>query len=362
VDNLTHTLLALTIGRAGLERLGAGATATLVVASNIPDIEVLTRLNGDRLAYLAAHRGPTHGPLGLLLGVATAAAVWGVVRWRAGRSAGPPPASLGLLCLVGLLGIVGHVAFDLPTSYGTRLLSPWSGAWFGTDWMPIVDVYLLAGLIAAQWIGWQRPSLRRAAALLLLALVPLDVMGRAVLHQRALDLALQRHVQWSGERVPRPSTFFRYAGPERPAALPAAIPTIRSPFHWRLITKAPGGFAVSEVNLLSEADRTPPALPGSNAPPRDVEGLIWFPDDRGPLVERAAGARFATVFLQFSRFPAAEIRPNRNGDVTVHWYDLRFAARIAPRGEDRRRHTSPFGAWVRLSPSGAVVAQLLGPG
>ena len=52
---------------------------------------------------------------------------------------------------------------------------------------------------------------------------------------------------------------------------------------------------------------------------------------------------------------------HRNGDVTVHWYDMRFAERVvAP--ADGRAHTSPFGAWVRLSPTGSIVGQGLGPG
>jgi len=58
VDNLTHTLVALTLANAGFRRFGRGATATLVLASNVPDLEFVTRFaDNGRLAYLAAHRG-----------------------------------------------------------------------------------------------------------------------------------------------------------------------------------------------------------------------------------------------------------------------------------------------------------------
>ncbi len=85
VDNITHSLFAVTLANAGLRRAGRGTTATLVIASNIPDIEVLTAFTGGRLAYLAAHRGPTHGPLALALALAAAAVVWLVQRIRGRR-------------------------------------------------------------------------------------------------------------------------------------------------------------------------------------------------------------------------------------------------------------------------------------
>ena len=361
MDNLTHTLFAVTLGRAtGLSRRGAGMTAALVIASNIPDIEVVTRLNGDRLAYLATHRGPTHGPLGLALGLAAACAVWLVVRRRKGAM---PPASFAWLTLAGLVGIVGHVALDFPTSYGTRLLSPWSEVWYGVDWMPIVDIYLLGilalGLSVARW----KPSLRIGAAVAALMFIPLDVGARAVLHERAVDRALALQAQWMGSTPPRPAAFFSYMGPSRPAALPAAMPTLLSPFTWRVAARVPGGFAVADIHLLTPPEPSAPRVVRDSEPLQGSGDVpLWFPDDRGPLVERASQARFAQVFLQFSRFPAAEVRPSRNGIVTVHWYDLRFAQRATPVGDDTRRHTSPFGAWVRLSPAGQVIAQLLGPG
>ncbi len=89
---------------------------------------------------------------------------------------------------------------------------------------------------------------------------------------------------------------------------------------------------------------------------------VWFPNDAGPFIDRAAATSIGQVFLTFSRFPSAEIVHHTNGDLTVHWYDLRFAERRAPVGGDRRSHTSPFGAWVRLSPRGNVIGQGLGPG
>ncbi len=351
MDNLTHTLFAFTLANAGLRRAGRGATAALVIASNIPDIEILTTFTGGRVAYLEAHRGPTHGPAGLLLAAATAGAVWLAYRLRGKTS----PAPFLSLLAVASVGILGHIGLDFATSYGTRVLSPFSAMWFGVDWMPIVDIFLLALLVAGLVAARMAPAHRARIAATVLLLGAVDYAARGMLHAAAVSRAVELEQALPGARHVSgpPPTIFRYLGRGRPAALPAALPTLISPFRWRLVVAAQGGYLVVEVNLR---DRSPGWLHQATG------DAVWFPNDAGPFVERAAAATLGQVFLQFSRFPSAEIVTHANGDLTVHWYDLRFAERRAPVGNDRRRHTSPFGAWVRLSPAGAVVGQGLGPG
>lgn len=343
MDNITHSLFALTLAGAGLRRAGRGSTATLLIASNIPDIEVLTTLTGGRVGYLAAHRGPTHGPLGLGLAAATALLVW-LVQRRSGRR--EQTASLAALAGVAAIGFVGHVALDFATSYGTRVLSPLWDGWVGVDWMPILDVYLwvilAAGLVAAA----RRPALRARLAAAALVLMAGDYAVRATAHSAAMREAVAIQSRALPGSAENDNGVFHYLGPAEPAALPAALPTLASPFRWRVIVRVPGGFEVREISLLGK--------------PPDGEAIA-FPDQGGAMVARASTAPMARVFLDFSRFPSAEAITHRNGDVTVHWYDMRFARRPEGPG-DGRRHTSPFGAWVRMSPDGTVVGQGLGPG
>ncbi len=363
MDNLTHSLFALTLANVGLRRAGRGATAALLIASNLPDIEVVMTFGGGRAAYLDAHRGPTHGPGGLLLAAGVAAGVWGWQQLRARRHRGAgtggaedsrPDASFLALLGVSVVGVLGHIAMDFATSYGTRVLSPFTAAWFGVDWMPIVEVFLLAALLIAVILPRWRPAWRVRLAAAALACAAVDYAGHAALHAAAISRGLELQQALSGTRgtIVMPPTIFHYLGTDARAALPAALPTLGSPFRWRLVAHAAGGYVVTEVNLLE--DRT--WLDSAR------RAAVWFPNDTGPLVERAAGARLGRLFLSFSRFPSAEIVPHANGDLTVHWYDLRFAARRTPVGNDRRQHTSPFGAWVRLSPSGHILGQGLGPG
>src|SRR5262249_20113498 len=141
------------------------------------------------------HRGPTHGPLGVVgLGLVTASLVWGWRRLRArraGRTAAsaaaareasavgaptaprgdPSPsvdASFPMLVAIAMIGVVFHILMDLPTSYGTRLLSPFSWRWFAVDWMPIIDIYLLMVLVAALGFGRTTPAINRRKAAIVL--------------------------------------------------------------------------------------------------------------------------------------------------------------------------------------------------
>jgi inner membrane protein len=343
VDNITHSLFALTLANAGLRRAGRGATAALVIASSIPDIEVLTTLTGGRVGYLAAHRGPTHGVLGFALAAATGALTWLVVR-ACGRRA--ESASAGALIALSVLGVIGHVGMDLATSYGTRVLSPFSRAWYGADWMPIVDPWLWLVLTAGCIGAVLRPGQRARIAAAVLVLVAAGYAVRASAHDMALERAIAIQSRAASAAVAYPGWTFHYLNPDNPARLPAALPTWTSPFRWRLITRVPAGFQVRTFDLLRGALE---------------DDAIVFPDVAGAVVARAATAQIARVFLDFSRFAAADAMRHQNGDTTVHWYDMRFAERPVS-SADGRHYTSPFAVWIRLSPTGAIVGQGLGPG
>src|SRR5262245_31418093 len=133
MDNVTHTLFALTLARTPLGRGGRGTTTALVLASNAPDIDIVSTAGGA-LTYLKWHRGPTHGPLGVVgLGLLVAGLVWAGHRLRDMRSLrkdASRAASFATLAMVSMVGALLHILMDLPTSYGTRLLSPFDWHWY----------------------------------------------------------------------------------------------------------------------------------------------------------------------------------------------------------------------------------------
>ena len=374
MDNLTHSLFALTIGRTRLSRVGRGTTAALLVASNAPDVDIVT-LAGGPVSYLRWHRGPTHGPLGVVvLGIVSAAVVFFGRRfydqWRARRGAPETheqDASFLLLCAVSLIGTVCHVLMDLPTSYGTRLLSPFDWHWFAVDLMPIVDVYLLAALVAGLGFGQRSPAARQRNAAIVLTLMAANYGVRAVGHAQALGmvprlfgptLAPPCDPEAASGRPP----IDHWPRPEDSTTAPArrclvelaAMPTFTSPFRWQIIARVSNAYELRDIDLLDSRWRDPDQ--DSEAPWRTT---LRYPIVWTPTVMRAADTRLAQVFLGFSRFPAARSAVDPHGVTTVRWTDTRFVGNGVAL-DQRRPGPDIFTATVRIGTDGQILEERLG--
>ena len=372
MDNLTHTLFGLTLARTPLGRAGRGATTALVIASNAPDIDIVTTLRGG-VSYLQWHRGPSHGPIGLVvLGLLTAALVRGVQRFQIGVPRGPeePEAPFGMLVAVSMIGIFCHVLMDYPTSYGTRLLSPFDWRWFATDLMPIVDIYLIIVLVAGLLFGAGSHEARRRNVAIVFVLMAANYGLRAVAHQQAIALAPRVF----GPLMPRPCEPARdtptllAVWPREVSTTPppsslssrclievAAIPSFFSPFRWRLISQLSNSYDLHDVDVLDSRLRGP--LQPGEGPWRVT---VHYPNVWRPPVHSAADAPVAQVFLGFSRFPAARSLPDSaTGTTTVRWIDVRFAAGLTL--DQRLGRSGLFQATVRVDQDGRVVDERLGP-
>ena len=371
MDNLTHSLFAATLARTPLARAGRGTTAALILASSAPDIDIVATAGGA-VKYLEWHRGPTHGPLGVVaLGIVTAALVWSgrrlYDRRRPPRDAdATPDASFGMLVAVSMIGIVLHIAMDLPTSYGTRPLSPFDWHWYVVDWMPIVDIYLLAVLVIGL-LGRPTPSQRRAKAAFVLLLMATNYGVRGYFHHQALEVAPRLF----GPTLPPPcdppadtASAGRLDSWPRPAPpLPpgrrclveiAAMPSFTSPFRWRIIAQLSNAYELHDIDLLDSRFR------GTDSDSEVLWGLtLRYPNVWTPAVQQAAATRVGQVFLGFSRFPAARSAVDANGATTVRWTDVRFAG--GPFALDQPAPRSGmFTATVRIGPDGAVLEEFLG--
>jgi len=151
LDNLTHTLTGVLLGRAGLKRLTGRATAALVISSNLPDIDSwLAPLFG--MQPIAVHRGFTHGIGGMVvLPFFTVAIILIWERLRPGKNL----IRLWPLLLVAFIGGLSHSLFDWATGYGTRLLEPFSHRWFYGDALFIVDPWVWIALIVGLELSWR---------------------------------------------------------------------------------------------------------------------------------------------------------------------------------------------------------------
>ena len=114
MENLAHTLLGLSFAKGGLERATPLATTTLVISSNLPDIDVLWRLEGGTAAYLDHHRGFTHGFIGLaiLASGLTLALMFMDRRFRLRRDPFRRPLRPVRILFLAYLGGLGHTFMD----------------------------------------------------------------------------------------------------------------------------------------------------------------------------------------------------------------------------------------------------------
>jgi inner membrane protein len=367
MDNLTHTLFGLTLARTPLGRSGRGVTTALVLASNAPDIDFVVGARGAA-SYLQWHRGPTHGLLGVVaLGALVALLVHGGQRiFGRPRRDDDPAAPLPMLLAASFIGVVCHILMDFPTSYGTRLLSPFDWHWFATDLMPIVDVYLIIILVAGLLFGSVSAAARRRNAAIVLVLMAANYSVRAVARYQAISLA---------PRIFGPTWPQRCDGgthddralvsvwPRQTAATPsagsrclvevAAMPTFFSPFRWKLIAQMSNAYELHDIDVLDGRLRRP--AESGEAPWRIA---VRYPNVWTPAVHAAATERIPQIFLGFSRFPAARsFADPRTGETTVRWNDMRFATGL---NVDQRAREL-FTATVRLSSDGRVIEQKLGP-
>lgn len=155
MDPVTHTLAGATLARAGLDRRTPLATATLMLAANAADIDIVTAFGGPN-ASLACRRGWTHGPLAwVVLPFLVAGLMMAWDRWvRRRRTPEAAPTVPGALLLVAAIGVLSHPMLDWLNTYGIRLLMPFSDTWFRGDSVFIIDPYLwiifAAGLLMAR--------------------------------------------------------------------------------------------------------------------------------------------------------------------------------------------------------------------
>lgn len=302
MDNITHTLSGLAIARAGFERLGPGTTLTLALATNAPDLDIVTGFHSS-IAYLEHHRGFTHGIAGaVLLALGTALLVRFFVK----------DARLAALFLAGLAGTSLHIVMDLWTTYGTRALLPFDARWYAWDLVFIVDPWILAALVVGPFLFGRTTRWRSTAALATISVISGYVLVRAELHHRALELARR---QLAGESVLRL----------------AALPTPLNPMRWRILADTGDAYNIGPVDLLTgrveftRRAKTPVSEP------------VTIARERSPI---------AAAFLDFSPYPWLDVR-SRDGGTEVIWKDLRF--------ENRARQG--FVARVLVGPDGRIVSE-----
>src|SRR5690348_12517861 len=153
MDPITHGITGALLGKAyfskgaraergveDTERARVWTARVAIFAATLgavfPDVDILEdAISRDPLAIVKFHRGITHAFFGLPFFAVGLAALtrWATRRWKI------PSPSFAMLTLIYGIGILSHILLDGMTSFGTRMLTPFSQRRVAWDWLFIID-------------------------------------------------------------------------------------------------------------------------------------------------------------------------------------------------------------------------------
>jgi inner membrane protein len=335
LEPVTHFLTGACLARAGFNRKTALATATMTLAAEAPDIDVIGNFKNPVFGF-AHHRGFTHSFLGLLLVQAVVVGLIYVI-WRLrGCKVKDPnvPPRWGLLFMFAYLAGLTHILLDFTNNYGVRPFWPFWEKWYSWDIVfilePLLLILLVGGLVVPglfslinDEIGVRRkgPAGRLAAILVLMGVVA--VWGvRDYEHRRAIN-ALD-------------SRLYEGKNPVRVSAYPSWL----NPFRWYGVVETRDFFATMLVD-----SSVPDVDPGGRMEIRQKP-------EETPVTLAAKQSYLGRVYLDWAQYPVVETEPIEPGYI-VRFRDLRYY-------DPNQTRRDLLGAGVELDRSLNVIGEAFG--
>jgi membrane-bound metal-dependent hydrolase YbcI (DUF457 family) len=287
----------------------------VVVAGTISNVDFVSSMLSPS-AYLEWHRTYAHSiVLSLIVSVVLAVAYILATRdtseektparMPALPKAGATPRSAFFIATI-LAGLL-HLAMDAGQSTGTMIFWPVSRQRVALDWLPRVDPWIIAILLAALLLpeltrlvsdeigAKSRKARGRVGAIIGLVVLGLYVGMRADLHSNSVA-ALQNRGYDTGQ-----------------AHRVAAFADAGSPFIWHGIVETERALYEPDVSIFTSS-------------PSDIDnGLTLFKPEPSPMLATAQNSEAAKRFLAVARFPKADIQTTADGYV-VEVRDLSYVA------------------------------------
>lgn len=351
MENLAHTLLGLSFAKGGLERATPLATTTLVISSNFPDIDVLSRFEGGTVSYLEHHRGFTHGFVGLaiLAGALTLALMFIDRRFRLRQDPFRRPLRPVRIFSLAYLGGLGHTFMDFTNVYGVRPLPPFSNRWFYGDLAFVVDpwIWLILGS-AVVWLTTTDAA--RTFLWLVIGVIAALVVGLALRHpydsQMLAVPTAARAIWFGGLAIVVAGCFFRWGGAGERLARHALFvlalyycgmwmahgsamkearnslkvegvvsmavwPTPANPLLWQAAATTSDAVYTRNIDLANR-----------QAEWRELPALD------AKLADALRRSNEARIFLDFMRYGTTNVEQRADGTTVVALRDLRFDLRM----------------------------------
>ena len=292
MDNLCHSLIGMAMSRAGLNKRTALATSTLVIANNLPDIDV--GVFATSTLAMSFRRGWTHGIVAqATLPLVLTGAMLLYDRYRTKKSP-DDVARPGQILLLSYAGVLLHVFMDFTNSYGVRLLMPFSERWFYGDALYIVDPWLYLSLGLGWWLAKSHPRPARIGVTVA-AIYVLLMIGSNILARREVSQGVARAGRSAETRF-------------------MVTPVLVNPFRREVIIDV--GDRYEKGNLWFEP--LPHFRPGGYGIPKGIDQ---------PAAQPLLQLPRARAFLRWSRFPFLQADPA--GSVWIN--DYRYA-NVGPYG------------------------------
>jgi inner membrane protein len=280
----------------------------VVLAGTIADLDLLSALVGPR-AFLFARQTFTHSILGTTVVIVSAVGAARLLRMKRRpprkpirdaenalqKAAATKDTGIATLWIAATLAAVFHLLLDLCTSAGVALLWPWRGNRNAWDWLPRVDPWILAlllagillpelfGLVGSE-IGAKDTAPRgRNGAVAALVLVLIYVGARATLHGNAVA-QLDAHT-------------YRGESPRRLAAFADSVSLVT----WHGVVETATQICTVTVSA-SESARFDPE-----------SGLCVHKPEDSTALTAAEQTEATKKFLQTARFPKASVGATEDG-------------------------------------------------
>jgi membrane-bound metal-dependent hydrolase YbcI (DUF457 family) len=313
MDVGTQGLASLVIARAFVPRAPWRAWAVIVIAGSIANVDVLSAMVSPR-AFIEWHRTYAHSIVVSVIVSAVLAAAYILATRDAPedktparvpalpKAAGTPRSAFFIaMILVGLL----HLALDAAQADGTMIFWPLSRQRVALDWLPHIDPWVIAILLAALFLpeltrlvtdeigAKARGGRGRIGAIVGLVVLALYVGLRADLHSNAIATLQNRS--------------YDTGSPHRIAAYADAA----SPFIWHGIVETERALHQPDVSIFTSSQS-------------DTDnGLTLFKPEPSPALEQAQHTEAARSFLAAAQFPKADIEGTADG-YDVELRDLRY--------------------------------------
>jgi membrane-bound metal-dependent hydrolase YbcI (DUF457 family) len=323
VDIPTHALASLALARGFFPKRRWPIAVGMVFAGTLADIDLVSALFGPA-DYLTGHRTFTHSAPGTIA-VAVLAALF--TRYLSRKQ----PESWRVVLFAVACAATLHPLLDLGQSEGVALLWPFRRTRFAEDWLPTIDPWLLAALIAGilvpelfllvtSEIGAKSRSPRgRNGALAAFVLMLIYLATRAILHSNSTALLEAR--TYHGESARKVGAF----------------PDALSLVTWHGLAETESLICLLEVP--TDSTKFDP----------EAASCMHKPES-SPELDAAQQTAIAQTYLQVARFPRAVVAKTQDGFEVV----LRSMVDQA-QNETRYR----VAAMISLTPQHAVTGQTL---